>query len=55
MARSKVDFDTVRTIGLAWPGVEDGTAYGNLALKALGNLLACVPHASLGRTQLSCR
>ena len=43
MARSKVDFDTVRTIGLAWPGVEDGTAYGNLALKAHGNLLACVP------------
>jgi hypothetical protein len=43
MARSKIDFDTVRKIGLALPGVEDGTAYGNLALKAHGKLLACVP------------
>jgi hypothetical protein len=43
MARSKVNFDTVRKIGLALPGVEDGTAYGNLALKAHGKLLACVP------------
>jgi hypothetical protein len=43
MARSKIDFDTVRKIGLAFPGVEDGTAYGNLALKAHGKLLACVP------------
>src|SRR5271154_7429400 len=43
MARSKVNFETVRKIGLAMPGVEDGTAYGNLALKAHGKLLACVP------------
>jgi hypothetical protein len=43
MAKSKIDFDTVRKIGLALPGVEDGTAYGNLALKAHGKLLACVP------------
>lgn len=43
MAGSKVDFDTVRKIGLALPGVEDGTADGNLALKAHGKLLACVP------------
>jgi hypothetical protein len=43
MARSEIDFDTVRKIGLALPGVEDGTAYGNLALKAHGKLLACVP------------
>jgi hypothetical protein len=43
MARRTLDFDAVRKIGLALPGVEDGTAYGNLALKAHGKLLACVP------------
>jgi hypothetical protein len=43
MARSTINFDTVRSIGLALPGVEDGTAYGQLALKAHGKLLACVP------------
>ncbi len=43
MARSTINFDTVREIGLALPGVVDSTAYGNLALKAHGKLLACVP------------
>ena len=43
MAKRTINFDTVRRIGLALPGVEDGTAYGNLALKAHGKLLACVP------------
>ena len=43
MPRSTINFDTVRRIGLALPGVEDSTAYGNLALKAHGKLLACVP------------
>ncbi len=43
MARSTVSFDTVRSIALEMPGVEDSTAYGNLALKAHGKLLACVP------------
>ena len=43
MPGSKINFDTVRKIGLALPGVEDSTAYGNLALKAHGKLLACVP------------
>jgi hypothetical protein len=43
MARPTVNFDTARQIGLALPGVEDGTAYGNLALKAHGKLLACIP------------
>jgi hypothetical protein len=33
----------VRKIGRARPGAEDGTAYGNLGLKAHGKLLACVP------------
>ncbi len=36
-------YDTVREIGLALPGVEAGTAYGALALKVQGKLLACVP------------
>jgi len=43
MPRSKVNFDTVRSIALELSGVEDSTAYGNLALKAHGKLLACVP------------
>ncbi len=43
MTGSTVNFDTVRKIALALPGVEDSTAYGNLALKAHGKLLACVP------------
>jgi len=41
--RSKIDFDTVRRIALALPGVEESTAYGNPALKAQETLLACVP------------
>jgi len=43
MRKSAVDFDTVRSIGLAFPGVEEGTAYGFPALKVRGRLLACVP------------
>jgi len=38
-----IDFDTVRKIGLALPGVEESTAYGSPALKVRGKLLACVP------------
>ncbi len=38
-----MDFDTVRKIGLALPGVEESTAYGSPALKVRGKLLACVP------------
>jgi len=40
---SALDFDAVRKIGLAFPGVEDGTAYGSPALKVRGKLLACIP------------
>ncbi len=40
---STINFDTVRKIGLALPGVEVGTAYGSPALKVRGKLLACVP------------
>ena len=36
-------FDSVRKIGLALPGVEEGTACGSPALKVRGKLLACVP------------
>lgn len=43
MPRETAAFDTVRKIGLALPGVEDGTAYGSPALKIRGKLLACVP------------
>ena len=40
---STINFDTVRKIGLALPGVEESTAYGAPALKVHGKLLACVP------------
>jgi hypothetical protein len=40
---SIIDFDVVRKIGLALPGVEASTAYGSPALKIRGKLLACVP------------
>jgi hypothetical protein len=43
MPRSTINFETVRNIGLALPGVEESTAYGLPALKIHGELLACVP------------
>jgi hypothetical protein len=43
MTRSAIDFDTVRNVGLAFPRVEAGTAYGWPALKIDGKLLACIP------------
>jgi hypothetical protein len=43
MPTSTINFDTVRKIALALPGVEEGTAYGVPALKVHGKLLACVP------------
>jgi hypothetical protein len=43
MPRSTINFDTVRKIGLALPGVEESTAYGQPALKIHGSLLACLP------------
>jgi len=43
MPRSRIDFDTVRNIGLTLPGVEESTAHGCPALKIRGKLLACVP------------
>jgi len=41
--RRTINFDSVRNIGLALPGVEESTAYGSPALKVRGKLLACVP------------
>ena len=38
-----LNFDAVRELGLALPGVVDGTAYGAPALKLGGKLLACIP------------
>lgn len=42
-AKKKIDFDTVRKMALALPGVEEGTTYGTPALKVRGKLLACIP------------
>ena len=43
MPRSTINFEAVRNIGLALPGVEESTAYGQPALKIHGKILACVP------------
>jgi hypothetical protein len=43
MPKSRIDFNTVRDIGLTLSGVEESTAYGFPALKVHGQLLACVP------------
>jgi hypothetical protein len=42
MPQRRVTFDDVRKLGLALPEVEEGTAYGNPALKVRGQLLACM-------------
>ncbi len=56
MSRSKIEFETVRTIGLSLPRVEDGKAYGSPALKIQGNLLACIPtHRSAKPDSLAVR
>jgi hypothetical protein len=43
MPKRTINFDTVRSIGLAMPGVEESTTYGQPALKIRGKLLACLP------------
>lgn len=56
MPKSTIDFDTVRNIGLAFPGVQEGMAYGVPALKLHGELLACVPaHRSAEPASLAVR
>jgi len=53
---STINFDTVRKIGLALPGVEESTAYGSPALKVRGKLLACMPiHRSAEPNSLAVR
>jgi hypothetical protein len=42
MPRNKIDFDTVRKIGLGLSDVEESTTYGSPCLKARGKLLACI-------------
>jgi hypothetical protein len=39
--RKSINFDTVREIGRVLPGVQDSSAYGRVALKVHGKLLAC--------------
>ena len=56
MPKNTTNFDTVRNIGLALPGVEEGTAFGSPALKVRGKLLACIPsHRSAEPTSLVVR
>ena len=42
MPRKQISFDTVREMGLALPGVEEGTVYGSPALKVHGKMFACI-------------
>ena len=42
MAARKITFDTVREMGLALAGAEEGTTYGTPALKVGGRMFACI-------------
>jgi hypothetical protein len=42
LPKHKIDFDTVRKIGLGFPGVEESTMYGSPALKVRGKLMVCI-------------
>jgi hypothetical protein len=56
MPRKKTDFNTVRRLGLALPGVTEGTAYGSPALKVHGKMFTCVPtHRSAEAGSLAVR
>ena len=56
MPKKKITFDTVRKMGLALPGVEEGTAYGTPALKVRGKMFACIPsHRSAEPDSLAVR
>ena len=41
MPKEPMDFDTVRAIALALPGVEESSLHGSRSLKVSGRLLAC--------------
>jgi hypothetical protein len=43
VAKNATDFEIVRKVGLALPGVVQSTMYGAPALKIHGKLLACIP------------
>jgi hypothetical protein len=43
VAKNVTDFEIVRKVGLALPGVVQSTMYGAPALKIHGKLLACIP------------
>ena len=55
MARRTINFDTVRNIGLALPGVEDEHSVREPGAQGAWKTPGVRPHASLGRTQLACR
>ena len=42
MALKKIDFDLVREIALALPGVAESTTYGTPSFKVRGKLLTCL-------------
>jgi len=42
MPGKQARFERVRTLGLAFPDVEEGTAYGSPALKVRGRMFACM-------------
>jgi hypothetical protein len=42
MPRKHARFDAVRTLGLTFPDVEEGTTYGSPALKVRGRIFACM-------------
>ena len=51
-----ITFDTVRKIGLALPGVEEGTTFGAPALKLKGQMMTCIPtHKSAEPNSLAVR
>jgi hypothetical protein len=52
----RIDFDTVRQMGLALAGVEEGTTYGSASLKVHGKMFACLAiHRSAERDTLAVR
>lgn len=56
MPHKTITFATVRRIGLALPGAEEGTAWGTPALKVRGKMFACVPsHRSAEPDSLAVR
>lgn len=56
MPKGKSNFDTVRKIGLAMPGVVESTYFGAPAVKLCGEMLACLPtHRSAEAGSLAVR